>query len=68
MTNLEEIFDSFSVVTIGLTANTLDFFDLTSFAGGLNVLKVDFRILAEVDNRSQKVEQSLEALQGQSIK
>lgn len=60
---LEEILDSFCIVAIAFTANSLNFFDLTGFASGLNVLEVNFLILAEVDNRAEEVKQTFVAFE-----
>lgn len=40
-TYLEEVLDSFRVITVGFSADTLNFLDLTSFARCLNVFEVD---------------------------
>lgn len=53
---LQEVLDTFWVVAVALTANSLHFLDLSRFTSGLDVLEVYVRILTEVNNRSQEVE------------
>lgn len=53
---LQEVLDTFWVVAVALTANSLHFLDLSCFTSGLDVLEVYIRILTEVNNRSQEVE------------
>lgn len=53
---LQEVLDTFWVVAVALTANSLYFLDLSCFTSGLDVLEVYIRILTEVNNRSQEVE------------
>ena len=55
---LEEIFDSLWVIAVALTADALHLFDLAGLAGSLDVLEVDLRVLAEVNNGAQEVEQT----------
>ena len=57
-TYLEEVFNSFWVVAVTFSANTLDFLDLTGFACCLNVLEVNLRVLGEIYDRSEEVKQS----------
>lgn len=52
---LKEILDFFGVVEIALAANPFDLAYLASSRGGLDVLEVDFRVLAQVHNRTQVV-------------
>ena len=52
---LEEVLDLLRVVEVALAADALDFADLASASGGLNVLEVHLRVLAEVDNRAEIV-------------
>lgn len=59
---LEEVFHTLGVVAVRFTADALDLLDLSSFASGLDVLEMNLGVLAEVNNRAQKVEQSFEAL------
>ena len=47
---LEEVLDLLGVVEVTLPTDTLDFTDLTSTNGSLNVLEVNLWILAEVDD------------------
>lgn len=56
---LEEVFDFLGIVEVALPADTFDFADLPCARGGLDVFEVNFRILAEVDNRAEVVIQSL---------
>lgn len=53
---LQEVLDTFWVVAVALTTNSLHFLDLSCFTSGLDVLEVYIRILTEVNNRSQEVE------------
>lgn len=48
------------VVAVTLSTDSLHLFDLTCLTGSLNVFEVNFRVLAEVHNRAQKVEQTWE--------
>lgn len=57
-TNLKEVLDALRIVTVALTADALDFLDLSCLTCTLNILKMDFRVLAKVDNGSQEVEQT----------
>lgn len=61
-TYLKEVLHALSIVAVGFTTDSFNFFDLSRLAGSLNVLEVDFRILAEIDDRAQEVEQTFEAL------
>jgi len=45
------------VVAIAFPANPLDLLYLTSLAGGLDVFEVDVRLLAEVYDGAEEVEQ-----------
>lgn len=60
---LKEVLDALSVVAIGLATDTFHFLDLSSLASSLDILEVNLGVLAEVDDRAQKVEQTLKALQ-----
>ena len=51
----EEVFDFLGVVEVAFPANTLDFANLARSGGGLDVLEVDFRVLAEIDDRPEVV-------------
>jgi hypothetical protein len=52
---LEEVLDFLRVVEVALPADTLDLPNLTGAGRGLDVLEVDLRVLAEVDNRAKVV-------------
>ena len=60
---LEEVFDPLWVVAIALSANPLHLLDLSRLASGLDVLEVDLSVLAKVDDRSEEVKESFEALE-----
>ena len=53
----EEVLDFLRVVEIALATDTLNRPDLTSTRGSLNVLKVDFGILAQVNDRAKIIVQ-----------
>ena len=48
----------FSVVAVALTADSLDLFDLASFACSLDVLEMYICILTKVDYGSEEIEQT----------
>ena len=50
---LEEVLDFLRVVVVALAANTFDLSDLVGAGGRLDVLEVDFGVLAKVDDRSE---------------
>jgi hypothetical protein len=52
---LEEILDFLRVVEVTLPANALDFPNLSSASGGLDILEMNLRILAKVDNRPEVI-------------
>jgi len=52
---LEEILDFFGVVVVAFPANTFHLPNLASACSGLDVLEVDFRILADVHHRPEIV-------------
>ena len=56
---LEEVFNPLRVVTVALSTDPFHFFDLACFAGSLDVLKVNVRLLAEIHNRPKEVKQAL---------
>ena len=56
----EEILDFLRVVIVALSANTLDLTDLISARGCLDVLEVDFGVLAEIDDRTEIVIETCE--------
>lgn len=55
--HLEEVFNPLWVIAVALSTYSLHFLDLTCFAGGLDVLKVNIRLLTEIHNRSKEVKQ-----------
>lgn len=61
MSYLEEVLHTLRIVTVALSADSLHFFDLTSFTGSLDVFEVNLWILAEVHNGAQEVEQTCRA-------
>ena len=63
MSHLEEVFDSFGIIAIRFTTNAFDFFNLASLARRLDVFEMHLGILAEVDDRSEEVEEPFKALQ-----
>lgn len=58
MSYLEKVLHTFRIVTVALSADSLNFLDLTSFAGSLDVFKMNLWILTEVYNGAQEVEQT----------
>lgn len=52
---LEEVLDLLRVVVVALSTNTLHLSDLVRTSGRLDVLEVDFGVLAKVDNRTEVV-------------
>jgi len=58
----EEVLDFLRVIEVTLSANTLDFPNLTSASGGLDILEMNFRILAEVHNRPEVIVEACLAL------
>ena len=52
---LEEILDFFWIVEVTLMADTLDFVDLTSPGGSLDILEMHLGILAQVDHRAKVI-------------
>jgi len=59
---LQKVLDALGVVAVGLAADALHLLNLARLARRLNVLEVNLRILAEVDDGAQEVEQALKAL------
>lgn len=47
---LEEVFNPLGVITVALSADSLHFLDLAGLTSGLDVLKVNIRLLAEIHN------------------
>ena len=60
---LQEVLDALGVVHVALPADALHLLDLRRLARGFNVLEVHLGLLAEVDDRSEEVEQALIALE-----
>lgn len=58
--HLEEVFNSLWVIAVALSADSLHFLDLACFAGSLDVLKVNIRLLTEIHNRSKEVKQTFD--------
>ncbi len=58
VTYLQKILDTFWVVTVALSADSFNLFDLSCFAGTLNVFEVHIRVLTKVDNGTQEIEQT----------
>lgn len=52
---LEEVFDFLGVIEVALATDALDLADLSGASGGLDVLEVDFGVLAQVDDRAEVV-------------
>lgn len=50
---LEEVLDLLRIVVVALSANAFDLPDLVRAGGRLDVLEVDFGVLAKVDNGSE---------------
>ncbi len=61
---LEEVLDLLGVVVVGLSADALDFSDLTSASSGLNVFEVHLGVGREVDDGTEVVVETLERLEG----
>lgn len=55
---LQEVLHTLWVVAVALSTDPLHLFDLARLAGCLDVLKVNFRVLTEIHNRAQEVEQT----------
>lgn len=58
MSYLEKVLHTFRIVTVAFSADSFNFLNLTSFAGSLNIFKMNFWILTEVHNGAQEVEQT----------
>ena len=58
MAYLKEVLHAFRIVAVALPTDSLHFLDLSSLAGSLDILEVDIRILAEVYNTAQEVEET----------
>lgn len=52
---LEEVLDLLGVVEVALADDTFDLTNLAGPGGGLDVLEVDFRVFAEVDDGTEVV-------------
>lgn len=57
---LEEVLDLLRVVEVALSTNTLDLSDLVRAGGRLDVLEVDFGVLAKVDDGSEVIVETYE--------
>jgi hypothetical protein len=51
----EEVLDLFWVIKVTFQADVFHLMDLTSTSGSLDVLKVNFRVLAKVDNQAKVI-------------
>jgi hypothetical protein len=60
---LEEVLDFLGVVKVAFPANALDFTNLARSGGGLDVLEVDFGVLAKIDDGPEVVVETLECLE-----
>ena len=60
---LEEILDFLGVVEVAFPANALDFTYLARSSGGLDVLEVDFGVLAKIDDGPEVVIETLKCLE-----
>jgi hypothetical protein len=49
----EEVLDLLRIVVVALSTNTFDLSDLVRAGGCLDILEVDFGVLAKVDDRSE---------------
>ena len=58
----KEVLDFLRVIQVTLSTNAFDFPNLTSASGGLDILEMDFRILAEVDDRLEVIVKACSAL------
>jgi hypothetical protein len=58
----EEVLNFLRVVEVTLLANTLDSANLTSASGGLDILEMNLRILAKVDNGPEVIVEACSAL------
>ena len=59
----KEIFNTFGVVAVGFTANSLHLFNLTGFTCGLDIFEVNLGLLAEIDDATQEVKKSFKRLE-----
>ena len=58
----KEVLDFLRAMEVTLSKNAFDFPNLTSASGGLDILEMDFRILAEVDDRPEVIVKACSAL------
>jgi hypothetical protein len=58
----KEVLDFLRLIEVTLSTNAFDFPNLTSASGGLDILKMNLRILAEVDNRPEVIVEACSAL------
>jgi hypothetical protein len=56
---LEEVLDLLRVVVVAFATNSLHLSDLTSASGSLDILEVDFGVLAEIDDVSKVIVETL---------
>lgn len=59
---LEEVLDALRVVAVALPADALHLFDLAGLACGLDVFEVHFRVLTEVHNGPQEIEETYDTI------
>jgi len=59
---LKEVLDFLGIIEVALSANALDFSNLTGTSGGLNIFEVNLWILAEVDDRSEVIVETCSTL------
>ena len=52
---LEEVFDFLRIIEVTLATDTFNLSNLTGASGSLDILEVNFRVLAEVNNRAKIV-------------
>ena len=52
---LQKVLDFFSIVVVAFATDTLSFADVACSARGLDILEMDQRILADIDDGSQVV-------------
>jgi hypothetical protein len=58
----KEVLDFLRVIEVTLSTNAFDFPNLTSASGGLDILEMNFWILAEVDDRPEVIVKACSAL------
>lgn len=55
---LQEVLDTFGIVTVALTTYAFNFFDLSGLTRCLDVLEVDLWILTEIDYGTEEIEET----------